>query len=384
MTGEATTDEAFTQADKAYMKRALDLAALGAGQVSPNPLVGAVLVKDGRLIGEGWHRGYGGKHAEAEAIAAASEHPAGADLYCTLEPCCFTGPEKHQPPCTELIIRSGIARVFLANEDPNPKVSGEGIKRLREAGIEVRTGLLERQGEDLNEVFFSCMRQGRPFVHLRNRPDLGRPHRGRRGRQPLAITDAEARKRVHGLRAAYDVVLAGIGTVKADDPSFTVRDAEGRNPFRAVLDSELSISEDAKLLHLPDSEKTLVFMHLLGRRTHEAAEDRSPEGPGPHRPGKQIGRRRAQRRSWTNSLETQSPVRTRGRRSRSPSPPFSGKTLDKLSVYIAPLLVGKGIEAVGDLDIKRLRDALRLERVSIETIGDQVLVQGRRPLFREE
>ena len=146
------------------MSRAISLAKKGLGKVSPNPLVGSVIVKNKKIIGEGWHRQYGGKHAEREAVdaaLAAGKSPSGADLYCTLEPCCFTSPDKHQQPCTDLIIKSGIRRVFIANIDPNPKVNKQGVKILEKAGITVFTGLLADKAEKLNDGFFTFQRLGR-------------------------------------------------------------------------------------------------------------------------------------------------------------------------------------------------------------------------------
>ncbi|GMO51339.1 MAG: hypothetical protein Pg6C_16030 [Treponemataceae bacterium] len=239
---------AFSEFDKKCMARAMTLARRGAGKTSPNPLVGAVVAKNGAALGEGWHKQYGGKHAEAEALDAARAagfSPKGADIYCTLEPCCFTSPQKHQPPCTDLLIKSGIRRAIIANLDPNPRVNGQGAEKLRRAGIIVENGLLTREGEALNEGFFTFQRLGRPFVRLKIAQSLD-------GRIACAsgdsrwITDEAARKIVHKMRARHDAVLIGRGTVLADDPELTVRLVRGHNPLRVVLDSRLAVPPAAR------------------------------------------------------------------------------------------------------------------------------------------
>ncbi|GHV26675.1 riboflavin biosynthesis protein RibD [Spirochaetia bacterium] len=259
------------------MKRALVLARRGMGKTSPNPMVGAVIARDGRIIGEGWHRRYGGKHAEAEAVGSclvAGENANGGTLYCTLEPCCFTAPDKHQPPCTELVIKNGIRRVVIAGLDPFRRVNGAGAAILREAGIVVETGLCAEAEAELNRGYYAFQQKGRPFVHLKIAQTLdGRIAATKvattkvaapEGASPKAaagdrwITDEAARKIVHRMRAEYDAVLVGRGTVLADDPELTVRLVQGRNPLRVILDSRLGLSDEAKVLGLPDREKTVV------------------------------------------------------------------------------------------------------------------------------
>lgn len=379
----------FSRADEAHMRRALALAARGTGNASPNPLVGAVIVRDGRVIGEGWHRRYGEKHAEAEAVDAASaagESVAGADMYCTLEPCCFTGPGKHQPPCTDLIVSSGIRRLFLANRDPHPAVNGEGIRVLRQAGVEVFTGLLENRGEELNEGFFTYQRLCRPFVHLKIAQSLdGRIAAG--SGDAKWITDETARRRVHRMRARYDAVLIGSGTAAADDPELTVRMVRGRNPARVVLDSRLSLPETSKLLALPDRDKTLIVCGAGAdpariRKLEEAGvtvltlpqEAAASAGGLPARPadgGLPLGavlEALAGRGIRSVLVEGGSKIFTA----------FLREGLwDRISIFIAPILMGGGVDAVGSLGVERVRDALRLGKVRVRRLGDQLLVEGR-------
>jgi diaminohydroxyphosphoribosylaminopyrimidine deaminase/5-amino-6-(5-phosphoribosylamino)uracil reductase len=247
--------EAFTEQDHQHMRRALELAALGLTTTHPNPRVGCVLVKDGTVVGEGWHRAAGEPHAEALALAAAGESARGATAYVTLEPCAHHG---RTPPCADALIASGVSQVIFASTDPDPRVDGAGAARLRAAGIGVRGGLLAAAADDLNAGFVSRLRRGRPFVRLKIAASLD-------GRTALAngasqwISSEAARADVHHWRARSDAILTGIGTVLADDPQLTVRlgDAAQRQPLRVVLDSRLRLPRSAKVLNSPG--KALIF-----------------------------------------------------------------------------------------------------------------------------
>jgi diaminohydroxyphosphoribosylaminopyrimidine deaminase/5-amino-6-(5-phosphoribosylamino)uracil reductase len=227
------------------MRRALDLAARGAGRVSPNPLVGAVVVRDGEVVGEGWHHGPGTPHAEAVALEAAGELSRGATLYTTLEPCSHYG---RTPPCTPRVIVAKIARVVSAMGDPNPLVNGQGLAALRAAGIEVATGTLEAEAARQNEAFLKHVRTGRPFVTLKMAASLDGKAAARDGSSRW-ITGAEARSEVHRMRATADAVLVGAGTAFRDDPSLTVRDAEvlGGPPMRVVVDGRGILPESHRV-----------------------------------------------------------------------------------------------------------------------------------------
>lgn len=240
----------FEQHDAAYMARALQLAERGLYTTHPNPRVGCVLVKEGEIVGEGWHAVAGGPHAEVVALDAAGESAKGATAYVTLEPCCHHG---KTPPCSEALIAAGVSRVVVAMEDPNPLVAGKGIAQLREAGIDAASGLLAAQAEALNPGFAQRMRKGRPFIRSKLAMSLD-------GRTAMAsgesqwITGPGAREDVHRLRARSDAIMSGIGTVLADDPSLTVRieGEEGvKQPLRIVLDPHLSTPEDARFLQQP-------------------------------------------------------------------------------------------------------------------------------------
>ncbi|MFW6300901.1 MAG: bifunctional diaminohydroxyphosphoribosylaminopyrimidine deaminase/5-amino-6-(5-phosphoribosylamino)uracil reductase RibD [Bacillota bacterium] len=235
----------FKEKNYQYMERAFDLAKKGEGFVSPNPLVGAVIVKDDKVIGEGYHAAFGEDHAEVMAIDSASEDVEGADLYVNLEPCSHYG---KTPPCSLKIIRSGIKRVFIANPDPNPKVAGGGISQLKENNIEVFTGIMAAKGRRLNESFFHHMEKKRPFYNLKVAQTID-GYIAAPGGDARWITGEESREYAHYLRHKLDAVLIGRGTVELDNPRLTVRHLEGRvsQPARVILDSNLKISLESRL-----------------------------------------------------------------------------------------------------------------------------------------
>lgn len=205
--------------DERYMARALQLAWRGCGWVNPNPMVGAVVVKDGRIIGEGWHAKFGALHAEREAFAHCAEDPRGATLYITLEPCCHWG---KTPPCTEAIIENGIVRVVMGAPDPNPLVAGKGIKQLRDAGVEVTENVLLQECQAINKVFFRYIETRRPYVVAKYAMTLDGKIATKTGASKW-ITGSCAREHVHAQRHRFSAIMVGIGTVLADDPSLTCR-----------------------------------------------------------------------------------------------------------------------------------------------------------------
>ena len=237
-----------------YMRRALKLARQGAGYTNPNPMVGCVVVKDGRIISEGYHEKYGEFHAERNALTRCVEDPAGADLYVTLEPCCHYG---KTPPCTEIIIEKKIARVFVGSMDSNPLVAGKGVQILREAGIEVETGILAEECRKLNEVFYHYMETGLPFVAMKYAMSLDGKIACATGDSKW-VTGEAARRHVHELRKQYMGIMVGIGTVLADDPMLNCRVAEGADPVRIVCDSQLRIPMDSRLVQTARQIPTIV------------------------------------------------------------------------------------------------------------------------------
>ena len=242
--------------DQYYMKLALDLAASAKGKTNPNPIVGAVIVKDGVIAGTGLHRKAGEPHAEVHAFKMAGEYAKGGTLYVTLEPCSHYG---KTPPCANLVKESGIKRVVVAMEDPNPEVAGRGIALLKEAGIEVEVGILEKEARRLNERFIHNMTTGRPFVLSKFAMTLDGKLATHTGHSKW-ITGEESRHSVHLLRNEVDAILVGIGTVLADNPSLTTRLPEGggKNPVRIILDSELRVPMDAHVLHVEEARTVIV------------------------------------------------------------------------------------------------------------------------------
>ncbi len=238
------------------MERALELAARGRGTTSPNPMVGAVVVRDGQIVGEGWHVRAGEPHAEVNALTDAGDAARGADLYVTLEPCCFTG---RTGPCTEAVIAAGVRRVVVAAEDPNPRVAGGGVARLREAGLEVVEGVLDDASHALNEIFDHWVLARRPWVELKLATSLDGRIAAASGASRW-ITGAPARRRVHERRAALDAVMVGRRTASVDDPTLTVRDAPAPSgdPIRVVVDSRLEVPLSARLYTTASPDRPVV------------------------------------------------------------------------------------------------------------------------------
>ncbi|AIF43091.1 bifunctional diaminohydroxyphosphoribosylaminopyrimidine deaminase/5-amino-6-(5-phosphoribosylamino)uracil reductase RibD [Virgibacillus sp. SK37] len=238
-----------------YMKLALSLAIAAKGQTSPNPLVGAVIVKDGSIVGTGTHLKAGTPHAEIHAIQAAGEQAFGADIYVTLEPCSHFG---RTAPCADAIIQAGIRRVIIASLDPNPLVAGKGIKKLKEAGIEVHTGLLKKEAEELNEPFFHFIKKQQPFVTIKAATSLDGKIAASTGDSKW-ITSPESRRDVHQLRHEHDAILVGIHTIIQDNPRLTTRLPQGgKNPIRIILDTHLRISLEANVL-TDQAVKTIIY-----------------------------------------------------------------------------------------------------------------------------
>lgn len=254
-------------AEEQFMKRAIELAKQGAGWTAPNPLVGAVVVKNGRVIGEGYHRKYGELHAERNALAACTEDPAGAILYVTLEPCCHYG---KTPPCTEIIIEKKIAKVVIGSRDPNPKVAGKGARILREHGIEVVEDYMREACDALNPVFFHYITTKTPYVVLKFAMTLDGKIATRTGASKW-ITGEAARNHVHQLRGRYAGILAGIGTVLADDPMLNCRIDGAHQPLRIILDSHLRIPMGSRLVRSAKEYPLLIVCNESARDREEGA-----------------------------------------------------------------------------------------------------------------
>jgi len=354
------------------MKRALTLARKGSGWVNPNPLVGAVVVKNNTIIGEGYHEKFGDAHAEVNALAAAREPVAGSTLYVTLEPCSHHG---KTPPCVHRIIDAGITRVVIAVVDPNPLVSGRGIETLMRHGIETTEGILEEQARALNESFFTSMTRGTPFVTVKFAQTLDGRIAAKNGHSrwiscPRSLTFA------HCLRATHDAVLVGIGTVLTDNPQLTVRRVKGHNPLRIVLDSHLQIPLNASILMEQDTAKTLII----------TTENASPEKKRTLEkrnievlvcPGNESGRvsltdlmtRLGNRGITSLLLEGGSQVITAA---------IKKGLFDRIVAIIAPKILGQGIATIGDLGMTSMKDARSLTIRRISRSGADIIIDLRR------
>lgn len=248
--------------DQLRMLECLSLAEKGAGSVSPNPMVGAVVVKDGKIVGRGYHKKFGEPHAEVFAIRQAEHRARGATLYVNLEPCCTYG---KTPPCTDLILKSGIKRVVIGMKDPNVRVNGRGIRKLRQSNIKVRVGILENESKRLNESFIKFITTGMPYVILKIAQTLDGKIADAKGRSRW-ITGERSGKIVHALRARYDAVLVGANTISKDNPKLTVREAKGRNPYRVVIDGNLSSPLSSHIFRDRERGRTFLFVSTLTAR----------------------------------------------------------------------------------------------------------------------
>jgi len=336
------------------MLAALALAARGLGHVAPNPAVGCVIVAGGRVVGRGWTQPGGRPHAETEALTRAGAAARGATAYVSLEPCAHHG---KTPPCADALLAAGISRCLVATEDPDPRVNGTGLKRLRDAGVAVESGLCRREAEALNAGFFSLVRQGRPLVTLKLASSLD----GRiacRGGDSKWITGPLARQRAHLLRAGHDAVMVGSGTALADDPRLDVRlgGLASGNPRRVVLDSRLRLPQTHDLVRRAKVQPTLVFTAAPDGDAAEALTAAAVEVAGARvgPAGLDLGDVLAQlgRRGITRLL-----VEGGGRLA---AALLKADLVDRLVVFRAPLVVGgDGIPAIADLGFTRVADCPR-------------------------
>lgn len=358
------------EADRRLMARALELAAEGVGQVSPGPLVGCVIARStGEIVGEGFYVYEKLKHAETYALEQAGSRARGATAYVSLEPHAHHG---RTPPCTDALINAGVARVVIPIEDPNPKVSGNGLTHLRSANVNVSTGLLAREAEQINEKYLHYMRTGRPFVHLKMAMSLDGKIATRTG-DSRWITGQEARQRVHELRHEYDAILVGAGTAATDDPLLTDRSGKPRrNPLvRVVLDDALRISPDSNMVATVNDAPVIVFAgHSVEDAKVQQFDGRGVEvvlGTGRDLEAmlNELGRRSLQ------SVLVEGGANVAGKL-------FEAGLIDKVSFFIAPLIIGgqdapNAIEGPG---AETLAEAFELEDVQVKPIGRDLEVTG--------
>ncbi len=367
--------------DAYYMKMALDLAASAMGRTSPNPMVGAVLVREGRVVGKGFHAGAGKPHAEVAALRDAGEMAGGATLYVTLEPCCHFG---RTGPCTEAVIDAGVKRVVAAMEDPNPLVSGKGLDRLRQAGLEVDAGIMEEEARRLNEVFIKYITTGRPFVVMKAAVSLDGKIATRTG-DSRWITGPGAREYGHGLRDRYDAVMVGVNTVLADDPSLTTRlPRGGRDPVRLVLDSLARTPVGSRVIRGPSAAPAMVV--TTGRAPRDRVNRIKEAGARvitvPAEPGGEGVDLRGLMRELAR-MEITSILAEGGGRVHASA--LAAGIVDKVVWFISPMLIG-GLEAPGPLAGRgpsSLSEAVVLDRVCVSRLGNDIFVEGYIPERRD-
>jgi len=354
-----------------YMRLALKLAQKGRGFVSPNPLVGALIVKDGQIIGRGYHQRYGDHHAEVNAFQDAGKNVAGATLYVTLEPCCHKG---KTPPCVDSILEHKIKRVIIGAVDSNPLVSCQGINYLQSKGIEVITGILEQECRKLNEVFFHYMETGLPFVTLKYAQTLDGRIATATG-QSKWISSPAAIKFAHRLRAEHDAILVGSGTVLQDNPELTVRHVRGRNPLRVIVDSKLEIPLQAKILAVTAQAQTLIATtKKADDHQFKQFQDRGAEiiTVAADKNGnvdlKKLLKILAAKNISSVLVEGGAKIITSILRN---------NLSNRLITIISPKILGEGISAVGDLHITSLASAKKLFIKKIKKIGSDIMIDSR-------
>jgi len=357
--------------DEYYMKMALKMAGKGRGYVSPNPMVGAVIVKNGVIIGKGYHQRFGGNHAEINAIRNAGDAVQGSTLYVTLEPCCHEG---KTPPCVNTIIEKKIARVVIGTIDSNPLVCREGVHCLQTSGIKVTTGVLEEECRRLNETFFHFMETGMPFVTIKYAQSIDGRIATVTGNSQW-ISSPASLKFAHRLRAEHDAILVGRGTVERDNPELTVRLVHGRNPLRVIVDSGLNISEKARVFKNTSLVPTVI------------ATVQSPENPrfkDLAASGVEIITVDADQ---GGKVDLKKLLKILGRRKISSVLVEGGAQIitsllennlaNRLVTVVAPKIIGAGIEAIGDLHIRNLDSAKKLSFQKIMKRGDDLIIDSR-------
>ena len=353
-----------------YMKRALELAKKGAGHTSPNPMVGCVVVKDGRIVTEGYHERYGEFHAERNALTRCEEDLTGAEMYVTLEPCCHQG---NTPPCTDIIIERGIGKVYVGSMDPNPKVAGKGVKILQEHGIEVETGVLEKECLALNEIFFYYITTGIPYVAMKYAMTLDGKIASCTGDSKW-VTGETARHHVHELRKQYSAILAGIGTVLADDPMLNCRIEEGVDPVRVVCDSSLRIPLSSQLVKTAGDIPVIVAYAKENPEKEKALLQAGVELISAGRDGR-VDLAVLMRELGKRKIES---VLVEGGGAIHGSVLKSG-LVQKIYCYLAPKLIG-GREAGSPVEgdgFSRMKDALPVKEMEILPLGEDICISGR-------
>lgn len=351
-----------------YMLRAIELAKKGYGFVNPNPMVGAVIVKDGKIIGEGYHTKYGNLHAEREAIKSLTESAEGATMYVTLEPCCHYG---KNPPCTEAIIESKIKRVFVGSYDPNPLVAGKGIQILRDNNIEVTEGYMKEECDSLNKIFFHYITTKEPYVIVKTAITVDGKTACANGDSKW-ITNEKSRNNVHLARKGCSAILTGVGTVISDDPMLNCRCEDAKNPIRIICDSNLKIPLDSQIVKTATKIPTIVATISDDEKKKKLLED--------------MGVEIIKTASCEGRVDLKELIKLLGKRKIDSVFVEAGALINasiiktnkvnELQVYIAPKLIGgiNSIPFLADVGVDVMSKAKMLKNPKIKTFDDDIMI----------
>lgn len=353
-----------------YMKLAIELAKMGEGKVNPNPMVGAVIVKEERIIGRGYHEEYGKYHAEVNAINSATENLEGSTIYVTLEPCSHYG---KTPPCVDKIIENKISKVVIGMLDPNPLVSGRGIEKLKKAGIEVQTKILEEECKKLNEVFIKYITTKKPFVVLKSAMSLDGKIATSSGESKW-ISNENSRYEVHKLRNKLMGIMVGVNTVIKDNPELTCRIENGINPIRIIVDSKLRIPLDSKILNDNKSKTIIATTDKSQKEKIEYLENKGAKVVVINSKDEKVDLNELMNVLGDLGIDS---ILLEGGSALNYSA-LEANVVDKIQVYIAPKIIGgeKSKTPVGGKGIDLLQDAFKVENKIIKLIGEDILIEG--------
>lgn len=352
-----------------YMKKALKLAEKGCGKVSPNPMVGAVIVKDEEIIGEGWHEQYGGLHAERNALKNCTQSAKGATMYVTLEPCCHHG---KTPPCTDAIIENEIARVVIGSSDPNPLVAGNGIKILRENGIEVIENVLKEECDMLNKVFLHYIKTNMPYVVMKYAMTLDGKIATYTGKSKW-ITGEKARENVHQDRNRYTVIMVGVETVIADNPMLTCHMCEGKNPIRVICDTNLRTPHSSRIVQTSKDVKTFIATCCKEEEKQRSYIDAGCEIIEVTKKEKYLNLAELIKKLGESGIDS---VLLEGGGTLNWSA-LDGGLVNKVQVYIAPKIFGgdKSKTPVRGIGVESPDQAFQFKNMQVKNLGDDILIE---------
>lgn len=356
--------------DREYMQRALSLAKRGCGWVAPNPMVGAVIVKDGEMIGEGYHEVYGQAHAERNALAACRKSPKGATMYVTLEPCCHHG---KQPPCVEAILEAGISKVVIGSSDPNPLVAGKGVQILREHGVEVIEQVLQEECDEINQIFFHYIQTGQPFVTMKYAMTLDGKIATHTGASKW-ITGEKARQYVQKQRHKHTGIMVGVGTVLADDPMLNCRLKGGKNPLRIICDTNLRTPLTARIVTTARDIPTIIATCQKEENTYHPYLEAGCRILTVEKRDERVDLRELMEKLRKEKIDS---ILLEGGGTLNWSALESG-IVNRIQVYIAPKLFG-GTEAKTPIEGKGVafpNEAVKLTGSRIISLGDDFLIES--------